>query len=180
VKLPSPGLLRRCRKGIIFSGPLIAPILGRWKTVTRRMDLSWLSLEIGELLYVRESIVRDRELDFGDVQRARFAADRVLITRLDAWGWQRDHLPAIHMPRGLSRAVLRVTERVRREPLHAITELEARAEGVQPIADLGDEFGEEAYRRGFRAVWEQLHTKPGQRWNDDPALARIPFELVEE
>jgi hypothetical protein len=180
VKLPSPGLLRRCRKGIIFSGPLIAPILGRWKTVTRRMDLAWLTLEVGDLLYVRESIRQGTNEIARGKRPARYAADNVWVQRLEAWRWQRDHLPAIHMPRELSRAVLRVTERVRREPLQAITELEARAEGVQPVPDLGDEFGEEAYRRGFRAVWEHLHTKPGQRWNDDPALARIPFELVEE
>lgn len=180
MKLPPYELLRRCRKGIIFSGPLVAPILGRWKTVTRRLDRSWLKLEVGELLYLRESIVRDRSLDDGDVQRARFAADRVMLTRLDAWGWQRDHLPAIHMPRGLSRAVLRVTERPRLEPLSELTELDARREGVQPLADIADEFGEEVYRRGFRAVWESLHTKPGERWNDDPQPVRIPFELVEE
>jgi hypothetical protein len=180
VKLPTPALLERCRKGIIFSGPMVLPILARIKRVTRRTDLSWLKLEVGDLLYVRESIRRGTNEIAAGKRPARYAADNVWVMPLPAWRWQRDHLPAIHMPRELSRAVLRVTERVRIEQLQELTEEEARAEGVRPLADLGDEFGESAYRRGFRDVWEHLHTKPGQRWNDDPVLARIPFELVEE
>lgn len=180
MRLPPYELLRRCRKGIIFSGPLIAPILGRWKTVTRRLDRSWLTLEVGDLLYLRESIRRGANEIAAGKRPARYIADNVWVQRLEVWRWQRDALPAIHLPRELSRAVLRVTERPRLEPLSALTELDARAEGVQPIADLSDEFGEDVYRRGFRAVWESLHTKPGERWNDDPQPVRIPFELVEE
>jgi hypothetical protein len=195
VKLPSPALLERCRKGIIFSGPMVPPILGSRKTVTRRMDLSWLKLEVGDLLYLRESLRREPAPVPGLI--ARFAADRVAVQRLEHWRWQRDHLPAIHMPRELSRAVLRVTERVRREQLQWITEEEALREGVVlvpfypddgfPLSKgfmVGQDDGQSPLLpsavQAFRELWESLHNDPGQRWNDDPALARIPFELVEE
>lgn len=178
MKLPSPALLARCKRGIIFSSPLVPPILGRWKTATRRLDPSWLDLREGALLYVRESILREPAPVPGLV--ARFAADRCSVVRLEEWRWQRHALPAIHLPRALSRAVLRLTAAPRAEKLHDISEEEARAEGVQPLADLADEFGEEAYRRGFRAVWESLHTDVGQRWEDNPTLVRLGFELVEE
>jgi hypothetical protein len=55
---------------------------------------------------------------------------------------------------------------IRREPLQAITEVDARAEGVESV---------EAYR----ALWESINGKTkGARWDDNPDVWVLSFEIV--
>lgn len=169
--LPSMALIAKVRRGIIFSAPLVLAILGNRKTVTRRLDRSWLKLQVGDLLAMRETIVR------GSGRPSYYAADHVGVPRMDAWPWQRDVLPAIHMPHALTRAVLRVTEPQRLERAQDITEDEALREGVEPTTG-GILVAGTPYRHAFYGVWDSLHTKPGERWIDNPEVVRIAFESV--
>ena len=55
---------------------------------------------------------------------------------------------------------------IRQEPLQSITEADARAEGVNNIEE-------------YRALWERINGKTkGARWEDNPTVWMITFELV--
>ena len=61
---------------------------------------------------------------------------------------------------------------VRVERVAAISEADARAEG------LGDQelHGMEA-RGWFRDLWNSLHTAEGERWEDNPWVVAITFDV---
>jgi hypothetical protein len=106
-----------------------------------------------------------------------------------------DHIigrPSIHMPRWASRILLECEEDTRAERLQDITEEEARMEGVDRYvmghgfvtdSDCSIEPGYVMYgnfRRGFEMLWGTLHTKPGERWEDNPVVYRVGrFHRVE-
>lgn len=83
----------------------------------------------------------------------------------DAWRMpaaaRRGWVPALHMPRWASRITLEVTA-VRVERLQALTEEDARAEGVES-------------RHAFALLWDSL--RPGS-WTDDPWVWVVEFRRV--
>jgi hypothetical protein len=80
--------------------------------------------------------------------------------------------PSIFMPRAFSRITLEVTG-VRIERLHDISEADARAEGVLPIA-----FGEEAPgRTTFAELWNRLNEGKAP-WKSNPWVSVVSFRRV--
>lgn len=55
-------------------------------------------------------------------------------------------------------------DRIHHEPLGAITEADAQAEGV-------------ASRDAFAALWDTINTKPGTRWTDNPTVCVVTFHV---
>lgn len=196
--LPLSELLPKTVDGIIFSAPLIPPVLDGRKTVTRRMARKWLKRKAGDLLFVRENwrllgwdmLIRsdcaieyaadrvERHVHLEDYAWARREADRVTA-------WRRKHgapylrtaplRPSLLLPRWASRCVLRLTEDPRLEPLAAITEEDAIREGA-PRGEHCDAGCARPHRDGFIDLWRRLHTKPGERWQDSPVVVRLAFE----
>jgi len=78
---------------------------------------------------------------------------------------------ARYMPRWASRITLRVLE-VRVERLQAITEADARAEGVVPLQmDAG------SFLPAFEGLWDSINSKrEGCAWEDDPLVWVVRFE----
>lgn len=79
--------------------------------------------------------------------------------------------PSIHMPRWASRITLRVTS-VRVERLQAITEDDARAEGVEPRTD--GPLAMTAVQR-FTALWNEINGKRAP-WSTSPWVWVVGFE----
>ncbi|MBK6854659.1 MAG: hypothetical protein IPG93_24575 [Burkholderiales bacterium] len=90
----------------------------------------------GDRLWVKETIRLLPEFEpESEHAVSEFSADGE-ITKADAWPWKRRVLPSIHMPRGLSRITLEITE-VRVERLCRISDDDARAEGVEKTSQRG-------------------------------------------
>jgi hypothetical protein len=85
--------------------------------------------------------------------------------------------PSIHMPRWASRLALEITA-VRVERLNAISEADARAEGV--------EWNEGPFRSGhtnhvsaFRSLWNTINGRSqGRTWQDNPWVWAISFQRI--
>ncbi len=112
--------------------------------------------------------------------------------------------PSIHMPRWASRLTL-VVEDVRVERLRGISEGDALAEGVPVIHEgsVGDEIfcqtcqGDGVHgalgggygmtevdcedcvtaKQKFSSLWNNLHAKPGERWEDNPFVVALTFSV---
>lgn len=162
---------------IIFSAEMVRALLDGRKTQTRRLATSPLRrCEPGDLLYVRETW---RPNHSGDRRRgAQYRADKPAN-----WRDQTVFKPSIHMPRWASRLTLRVTE-VRTQRLHGIASSDTVNEGVQ--CDTCDAMqrsacsssGCFASRHEFIKLWNSLHTKPGERWEDNPQIVALTFEVI--
>lgn len=96
------------------------------------------------------------------------------------YGWR----PCLFMPRWASRDTLEVLEDTREERLQDITEEDARLEGVEPCGCSGRwrNYGAAPHaainhyadpRDSFKSLWESLHTKAGERWDDNPTVYRV-------
>ena len=140
----------------------------------------------GDRLWVRESFVTGWPVnDFGDLQQ--FDEDggelpRQVWYRADSpdLRWLSDDgedltanppwKPSIHMPRRLSRITLEILE-IRIQPLHAISNLDALAEGFDPTFKL------QSYVADFRDLWDQIN---GRRcpWNSNPWVWALTFKRV--
>ncbi len=82
--------------------------------------------------------------------------------------------PSIHMPRWASRITLEITG-VRVERLHAISEADARTEGVTAGVCPGHE--QVMHRVAFRELWQSLYN--AENWQANPWVWVVEFERVE-
>jgi hypothetical protein len=77
------------------------------------------------------------------------------------------------LPDAFVRDRVRVTA-IRQEPLQALTEADARAEGVGCACLARCTC---SARAAFAALWDRLHGKvPGERWADDPPVTVVSFD----
>jgi hypothetical protein len=203
---------------ILFSGPLVRAILEGRKTQTRRVakiKLDRHGFVEGELddhadrcpygapgdrLWVRETW-RPRELadtlvDGVEFPDGTFVPIANTPEAADAWVEVNDRpgrpdrwRPSIHMPRWASRIDLEVIK-VRIERVQAITEEDARAEGVAELGDL-----EPTWRSGVRPgepipttqcacrfayLWEHINGKrEGCSWDANPWVWVVSFRVAE-
>jgi len=58
---------------------------------------------------------------------------------------------------------------IHQEPLQAITPADVTAEGLTAYPDP---------TRGFAGLWDDIYTVPGTRWQDNPQVFVLTFELV--
>lgn len=148
----TPELLASTCDGLIFSAPLIPPVLDGRKTVTRRMSKKWMKRRKGDLLFVRENW----SLTGWNGMEVRLV---YLPGALESWtafvrcppeagdwfyresertkAWWSKHgresaplRPSLLLPKWASRCVLRLTEDPRLERVQEITEEDARREGM--------------------------------------------------
>lgn len=192
---------------VIFSAPMVRAKRAGRKTQTRRLGTSPLRrVEVGDRLWVREGWRRAGWCPAeytslggdGMAVDVEYLADGARRTARDpGFDIEKAHgsgIPSIHMPRWASRTTL-VVEEVRFQQLHDISEEDAWAEGVchaiegsRPGLDFGDLDTQTRRdivtgyigggRRAFHWLWDQLHDKPGERWEDNPAIVALSFTVV--
>ena len=88
--------------------------------------------------------------------------------------------PPIHMPRWASRITLEVVS-VRVERLHEITEVDARAEGVEMCAHFAKaQYGHplQPHRTAFAWLWALIHGRGS--WCTNPWVWVVSFQRVDE
>lgn len=180
--------------------------LSRWQDSDefRENLLALVRREPGDRLYVREHWKTASSLndiaprDMTGIEPLRYLADDA--TR----NWNDNqilplgrHRQAMHMPCWASRLTLLVTE-VRVQRLQDINEADAAAEGVctafeadqvargkSAFGDISTEdrlaivrchFGD--LRTAYHWLWDALHTEPGARWEDNPFIYAVSFEIT--
>jgi hypothetical protein len=207
---------------ILFSAPMIKAIQASRKVQTRRTVPCALEYHGGKLCWRPDGVTRARRRSMGlsewspiyeDPPSWMWSAGTRLWVRETFYlrtGDKRrsevlyratephDHLtwkPSIFMPRWASRITLEVTD-VRIERLHAITEEDARAEGVSEVRIPADDYGPELIgyvlgpddgrvslyptpKEAFAKGWDVIngHRAP---WAKDPWVRRVSFRRVEE
>lgn len=189
-----------CRP-ILFSGPLVRPILDGRKTQTRRLVKPqpggiWGSgvARPGNLLGVRSdafhvhaNVQSERRFLYcpygkpGDrlwVRETWCKYGSAAIYRADyekhspiSDGIGGPWRPSIHMPRWASRITLEVTQ-VRVQRLQEISEEDVQSEGCT-----GSPFGSFADKMLFPTLWDSL-AKPGATWAENPWVWAITFRKV--
>lgn len=206
---------------IIFSAPMIRAFLDGRKTMTRRLAWAlrappkceleaaacqglagvvkktvsspWQRVKPGDRLWVRENFaINANQLSetFMDT-RIVYAADdngRALDN-----GTEKPWTPCIHMPRRLSRLTL-IVEATKIEPLQAISEQDARAEGVKAYrAGWTAKEAAEAYLRGIEAAAETNEGTTAQRlfyllwtslhgvdsWRSNPDVVALTVRVIQ-
>lgn len=94
----------------------------------------------------------------------------------------------LHMPRWASRLTLTI-EAVNVERLQSISEADAIAEGVSCWMCGGKADGTSEIECGcfhsrsvavqsYQVLWDSLHTKTGERWEDNPWVVAVTFSVV--
>lgn len=172
---------------------VLALLAGR-KTQTRRLGSSPLNrCEVGDRLYVREHWKTPAAYD--DLAPSALGGEEAIMLLADGsinnlWSGDRTtlfgkHRQGMHMPRWASRLTL-IVEGMKVEPLQAIREADAIAEGLiyRPHLEAWAAVNDPSWptftdpRRSYRGLWDHLHTKPGERWNDNPEVVALTFRVV--
>lgn len=181
---------------IIFSGPMILALIAGRKTQTRRLATSPLAkVQPGDRLWTRETAwYAPADAKPSDFKRMIWSVTGQHLPRDLFEGMKQ--APSIHQPLQASRLTLPV-ESIRFQRLHDISEDDAWAEGVchaiengRPGMDMGgldSAMRREIVtgyigggRRAFNWLWDQLHDKPGERWEDNPQIVALTFSVVED
>ncbi len=200
---------------IIFSAPMIRAFLDGRKTMTRRLawrpvmkprsvregdrleyemtepgmgtitahlqPSPWQRVKVGDRLWVRESGVWyiEKIAKVGECPWAHYRA-----TDEDAFLPGMKWRPAIHMPRWVSRLTL-IVEATKIEPLQAISEHDARAEGIEFRDNcFGTWNGDGTMRCGgadnaveaFRCLWINLHGSGS--WEVNPEVVPLTVRVI--
>jgi len=131
--------------------------------------------QVGDRLWVRESLERANDEAIG------YPADGAWLPNTP-WRWQRHKLPSIHMPRGLSRLTLIVTD-VRVQRLQDISEQDAIAEGIECDSDGWRDYLMPATqccasaKESYRTLWGAIHADR-HPWVSNPWVVAITFRPI--
>jgi hypothetical protein len=155
--------------GIIFSAEMVLALLADRKSVTRRLSKRWLRAKAGDRLWVRETWRPSGQQQDVNITYAADRAQRFITAGNTNPEWTipkaaaTGNVSPLFMPRWASRILLECEEDARVERLQDISDIEARAEGMESCTPADQ----------FRVLWDTLHTKPGERWSDNPKVVRL-------
>lgn len=133
----------------------------------------------GDVLWVKETHLFDEEAGI-----YKFAAD---MSASDVKYLKGCWTPSIHMPKEAARVWLEIVS-IRVERLQDISEADALAEGIEPIADGFKNYGKpsklgtnflwpDAYH-SFQSLWESINGS--ESWDANPWLWVVEFKMIEK
>lgn len=158
-------------RGILFSGEMVRAVLAGVKQRTRRTAKAWLRVKKGDRLWVRETF---HPCDGGAIFAADYPyedlRDAARAAGVERWK------PSIFLPRAESRIDLVAIADAYEEPLHAITEAEAQAEGVRPEFVQGRTVPPSTFVLGFKHAWNRINGP--KAWSANPSVVVVSFERV--
>lgn len=124
--------------------------------------------------YLREPLVKTMEPNPSKANPdcPREAPDKVPMPMYEAdeqvligtWGWERDRLPGIFMPKAAARLFVQFSVRVER--LQDISEDDALAEGIRKHPDVHHAEANYEPIKAFSRVWNDIHDE--HTWGDNP------------
>lgn len=167
----------------------------RWHDVSNDRLLALLPWRVGDRIWVRESLRRDRMVNLLTGERttnafvAYYSADDTECVDTAGfnlgWTWERKALPSIHMPRSFSRLTL-IVESVKVERLQDISRADAIAEGLSLVSAIIEEFWRwpAPFDAGtwlspvaaYQWLWGQLHGPAA--WAENPFVVAITFRPI--
>lgn len=174
----------KMRRSPLFSAWSRARIIEGHKTETRRVitDTTHRYGKPGDIWILREPLMRC-------AGHAVYSDGKQVFDLLDqkpvVWRWKRDSLAAMFMPKTMGRVFLAfVYERAER--LQEIDEQGACKEGALPYFDKYYEklglCSQNTWTRkaGFARVWDQINAERGYRWQTNPMVRVMGFEITQQ
>lgn len=163
--------------GILFKGRLVRSIQADEKSETRRVGpgaARWLKAEAGDLLWVRETWGVSRENPPCIVFRADYGDGTAEEAKVEAWR------PSIHLAKVNSRLHLELTEKPWREPLQAMSERNAIAEGVKQNGRFwfGVNHDHKTALDAFECLWDSVNDGRGYGWKANPEVVVLRFKRL--
>jgi hypothetical protein len=144
----------------------------------------------GDRLYVREHWKTTPAYD--DLAPSGMGGEEPLLYLADGatFNWGRAdgitggrHRQAMHMPRWASRLWLLVTD-VRVQRVQDMSETDAMAEGIYAVGGRSGWAHDPSAidwwaspTLAFQCLWNSLHTAPGTRWEDNPWIYAVTFDV---
>lgn len=132
----------------------------------------------GDLLWVREGLEKAKE--YGGIG---YPADGTWLPNI-AWKWKRDNLPAMHMPRALSRITLEIID-IRAQRLQDISEDDSKMEGAPAEFEMslaeflhGKDTPDTTHRLGFKHLWNSIHGSGS--WDLNPWVWAVTFAVHQQ
>jgi hypothetical protein len=140
--------------------------------------------QVGDRLWVREAWrfqLEYEHLPGSELPQMRSLVEYDLEVRQHGSREAGRYRHARFMPRWASRLTLTATD-VRVQRLQDISEADAIGEGSACLAvDDEGKFYEgvegATYRCGYAGLWNTLHTTPGARWEDNPWIVAVSFDV---
>jgi len=141
----------------------------------------------GDLLWVRESLRRYKNLEFLGEEKytAQYMATNTAVPYAPGakegwcgvalWQWKNTACPSIHMPRWACRLTLKITN-VRIEKLQHISIDDIGKEGYYKFS--GNPSDEGLYIHQFVKSWDFLNAKRGYSWDNNPWVWVIEFKVL--
>lgn len=176
-----PPIVGRREIPLLLVAPLVRNVLNGTKNVTRRPLAAFNDLKPGDVFWVRETWANDTVngiMYLADVPNWYMDGLHPYDAETHKRGWK----PSIHQPRTACGLLLEVTKAYT-EPLHNITEEQARAEGMIRVYEVASndpanrgfvEHEEGTYREGFRMQWNAIYGN----WAENPTVWVAEFKIL--
>lgn len=186
----SPRMVLALLKGMKFQTRRLAFGLRRMRDDFGRPILMpsptiWTRAAIGDLLWVRETWCVSEKYDATKPRDLAPGAMTVIfaaggsIANQDTIGpeWAGDWRPSLFMPRWVSRLTLEVVK-VRLQPLHAISNYDARMEGVDCWPDYVEGARDPFPVERYKGLWTTLHG--AESWDANPDVVALTFRVHQQ